>query len=134
MKKALQSVFGFSMGAVVSILLAYLGGVVLLLVQFGIPLGMTPRQATAGEYLALLIICGTAATIGGRVAARRSHAQYSRAVVLVLAATLAMFMLWGFSDPASSWPRWWGPTIAATFAAGACLGGAALHRRFPKSA
>ena len=109
-------------GALVSILLAYLGGVMWVLATLGIPLGATPREPTPGEYLGLILIALVGAVIGGRVAARVAR-HHRRAVTLVLAATLGIVMLRGFSAPASQWPGWWAPAIAAAFAAGACLGG-----------
>ena len=106
-----------------SILLACFGAVVLLVAVFGIPLGMTPREPTLGEYLVLLLVAGVSAAIGGRLAARRADPQHGREVVLVLAAAVAVLMLWGFSGPASHWPRWCPPTLALFFAAGICGGG-----------
>lgn len=103
-----------------SILLAYAGAVVHLLVTRGIPLGATPRETTRGEYLVLLLIVILAAVIGGRVAAKTAP-QQRRAVTWILAAMLATIMLQGFSG-SPGWPAWWGPTVALTFGVGIWLG------------
>ncbi len=115
-------------GALVAIVLAYLGAVVLLLVRMGIPLGSDGREPTGGEYAALLAIAGCAAAIGGHIAAGIAHHR-SRSVVGVLAACLAGGALWGFLRPQSQWPEWWAPALAAIVAAGTWLGGEMLRPR-----
>lgn len=108
-------------GALVSIVLAYVGLLVLLLATRGIPLGATPRETTPGEYLALLLIAAVAAAIG-RLVAVNAAPQHGRAVAWMLAITLAIIMLWGFSG-SPGWPSWWGPAVASTFGTGVWLGG-----------
>jgi hypothetical protein len=113
-------------GALVTIVLAYLGAIVLLVARMGIPLGSEGRDPTRGEYVGLLMIAGGAAAIGGHIAAGLAR-QRRRTVVSVLAAFLAGGALWGFTSPASQWPAWWAPVLAAVAAFGTWLGGAILR-------
>jgi hypothetical protein len=109
-------------GALVTIVLAYIGAIVLLVVRMGIPLGSEGREPTSGEYLGLLLISGCAAAIGAHIAAGIARHQ-RRAVVVVLATFLAGGAVWGFTRPASQWPAWWGPALAAVAAVGTWFGG-----------
>ena len=109
-----------------TLVLAYLGAIVLLVARIGIPLGSEGREPTRGEYLGLLVIAGGAAAIGGHIAAGIARRQ-SRSVVIVQAALLACGALWGFTSPASQWPAWWAPALAAAAAGGTWLGGAILR-------
>ena len=113
-------------GALVTIVLAYLGAIVLLVARMGIPLGSKGREPTRGEYLGLLLIAGGAAAIGGHIAAGTAR-QQRRSVVTVQAALLAGGALWGFTSPASQWPAWWAPALAAVAAVGTWLGGEILR-------
>jgi hypothetical protein len=122
MRTCLRALVATVSGALVTIVLAYLGAIVLLVVRMGIPLGSEGREPTSGEYLGLLLIGGGAAAIGGHIAAGIAR-QHSRTVVIVLAAFLGGGALWGFANPASQWPGWWAPTLAPVAAVGTWLGG-----------
>lgn len=115
-------------GVLVAVVLAYLGAIVLLITAIGLPLGSTGREPTRGEYLGLLLVAGTAAAIGGHIAAGMARSQSTPAII-VTAAFLAGGSLWAFSTPASQWPAWWAPALALMAAAGACLGGTILTGR-----
>jgi hypothetical protein len=86
-----------------------------------VPLGSQPRDLTAVENGALLLLVAIAAAMGGRVTAWVARGARSIAVALV-AAVLALTMLWGFAGR-NAWPGWWGPVVAAVMAGGACAGG-----------
>ena len=115
-------------GVLVTVLLAYLGAIVLLVTAIGLPLGSTGRDPTPGEYLGLLVIAGAAAAVGGHIAAGIARSR-STLAVLAAAALLAGGALWGFSKPASQWPAWWAPVLAGTAAVGVWLGGTVLASR-----
>lgn len=116
-------------GTVVSILMAYLGAIVLLLVRVGIPLGSEAWAPSPVEYAGLLLTAAVAAAIGGHIAAGIAPHDRTKPVITVQAVVLAAGAVWGFSGAASHWPAWWGPALAATAAAGTWLGGA---RRRPR--
>jgi hypothetical protein len=126
MRTYLRALLATITGALVTIVLAYLGAIVLLVARIGIPLGSEGREPTRGEYLGLLLIAGGAATIGGHIAAGIAR-QQGGAVVIVLAAFLAGGAFWGFTNPASQWPAWWAPVLAAGAAVGTWLGGAVVR-------
>lgn len=115
-------------GVLVTIVLAYLGAIVQVLVTIGLPLGSTGREPTRGEYLGLLLIAGAAAAIGGHIAAGIARSG-SKAAVIAAAVFLACGALWGFTRPASQWPTWWAPVLAGVAAAGMWLGGTILASR-----
>ena len=50
----------------------------------------------------------------------------ARAAVVLIAAVLAVLMLWGFTGEGVQWPTWWAPTIAIAMGGGALL---AIRRR-----
>lgn len=127
MRTCLRALFATITGALVSVVLAYLGAVVLLVARVGIPLGSEGREPTGGEYLGLLLLGGGGAAIGGHIAAGLAH-QQSRVVITVLAASLAGGALWSFTNPASQWPAWWAPVLGAVAAAGTWLGGTIPRR------
>jgi hypothetical protein len=124
----LRALVGMMTGVLVTVLLAYLGAIVLLLTAIGLPLGSTGRDPTPGEYLGLLLIAGAAAAVGGHIAAGIARSQ-SKLAVIAAAAFLAGGALWGFSKPASQWPTWWAPVLAGVAAAGMWLGGTVLASR-----
>lgn len=126
MRTSFRAVLATLTGALVTIVLAYLGAIVLLVARMGIPLGSEGREPTGGEYLALLVIAGAAAAIGGHIAAGTAR-QQSRSVVTVLSALLAGGAMWGFTSSASHWPAWWAPALAVVAAVGTWLGGAILR-------
>ena len=126
MRTYLRALLATITGALVTIVLAYLSAIVLLVARMGIPLGSKGREPTPAEYLGLLLTAGGAAAIGGHIAAGIAR-QQSRSVVTVLAALLAGSALWGFTNPASQWPAWWGPVLAAVAVVGTWLGGAVLR-------
>lgn len=115
-------------GTVITGLLAYLGAVVFVVVRFGIPLGSTGREPTAGEYVALLAIVGGAGAIGAHIAAGAAR-EHRRWAVIVQALLLAAGALWGFTKPASHWPAWWAPAVAGVTVAGTWLGSAVWRPR-----
>ena len=115
-------------GLFVTILLAYLGAIVLLATAIGLPLGSTGRDPGPGEYVGLLLIAGSAATVGGHITAGIARPQ-SKLAVIAAAAALAGGALWGFGEPASQWPTWWAPVLAGAAAAGTWLGGTVLAGR-----
>lgn len=128
MSTYIRVAFAVITGTAVTGLLAYLGAVVLLVVRFGIPLGSTGREPTAGEYVALLAIVGGAAAIGAHTAAgtAREHRGWA---VTVQALLLAAGALWGFTKPTSHWPAWWAPAVAGVAIAGSWLGSAVWRPR-----
>jgi hypothetical protein len=109
-------------GAVVTILLAYLGAIILLVVRVGIPLGSAGREPSSVDYAVLLAIAAGAAAIGGHIAAGLAR-QHSRSVVIGVSALLACGALWGFTSPGSEWPTWWPPALALVAAVGTAAGG-----------
>jgi hypothetical protein len=127
MRTWVRAFFATVAGAVITVVLAYFGAIALLVARIGIPLGSEGREPTSGEYLGLLLISGGAAAIGGHIAAGVAR-RHSGAVVIVLAAFLAGGALWGLTDPASRWPAWWAPVLAAVAAVGTGLGGAILRQ------
>ena len=128
MPTSLRAVAAILAGVLVTVVLAYLGTIVLVLATIGLPLGSPGREPTSGEYLGLLLIAGAAAVIGGHIAAgiARSH---STPAIIAVAAFLTGGALWGFSKPASQWPAWWAPVLAIVAAAGTWLGGTILASR-----
>ena len=126
MRTYLRALLATITGALVTIVLAYVGAIVLLVARLGIPLGSDGREPTRGEYLGLLLIAGGAAAIGGHIAAGTAR-QQRRSVVTVQAALLAGGALWGFTSPASQWPAWWAPALAGAAAVGTWLGGVILR-------
>ena len=124
---SLRTVAAVVLGAMIAILLAYAGAVVMLLATVGIPLGSVPWTPSAGEYGVLLLIAGTAALIGGRVARRIARAS-SRTPAIILAVLLGMTMMVGFSQPGTQWPTWWGASTAVVMAVGAVVGAAPRQR------
>lgn len=112
-------------GSITTVLLSYLGAVAFVIVRFGVPLGSSGRQPTAGEYLVLLSIATVASAIGGHICAglARHNKRYAR---LVQAAVLGCGAVWGFTTEASRWPGWWAPALAIALAIGTWLGGATL--------
>lgn len=109
-------------GLVVTTVLAYLGAVAFILARMGIPLGSEGRPPTAAEYLCLLVIAVLAAAIGGHISSGMLPHR-SRFIAAAQAAILTAGALWGFLRPASHWPGWWAPALAAALAAGTWLGG-----------
>lgn len=122
MRASLRFLAATATGAVVAILLAYLGAIVLIVARMGIPLGSEGRSPTSGEYVGLLLVAGGAAAIGGHIGAGIAR-QHGRSVAAVLAAFLGVGALWGFTGSASNWPAWWAPALAAFASAGAWMGG-----------
>lgn len=115
-------------GAVVTILLAYLGAIVLLLVRVGIPLGSAGSEPSGVDYAVLLAVAAGAGAIGGHIAAGLAH-RHGRAVIMGLSALVACGALWGFTSPGSQWPAWWGPALALAAAIGTFAGGSMRRRR-----
>ena len=87
----------------------------------GLPWQFAFRAVAVSTGLTLLLIVVLAGAFGGRVGVRIAP-QQSRVVAWLLAATLAITMLWGFSG-SLGWPGWWGPAVALMFVAGVWLGG-----------
>jgi hypothetical protein len=124
----LRALLAIVTGVLVTVVLAYLGAIVLIVVAIGLPLGSTGREPTSGEYLGLLLIAGAAAAVGGHIAAGIARSQ-RKAAVIAAALFLGGGALWGFSKPASQWPTWWAPVLAGAVAAGMYLGGTILAGR-----
>jgi hypothetical protein len=108
MQTCLRALFATLAGAVITLVLAYFGAISLLVARIGIPLGSEGHEPTWAEYVGLLLVAGGAAAIGGHIAAGMARHQ-TTSVITVLAALLAGGGLWGFTSPASQWPRWWAP-------------------------
>lgn len=108
-------------GAIVALLLAYAGAVLVMLATVGMPLGAQPRATPPAEYAVLLGVAALAAAAGARVAARIARSDASLAV-LGLAGVLAATYWWGFTGTASAWPDWWAPSVAVAAALGAWAG------------
>ncbi|HJR59911.1 MAG TPA: hypothetical protein VJ813_10945 [Vicinamibacterales bacterium] len=122
MRSYLRAAIATITGIVVSIVLAYLGAILMLVARIGIPLGSDGRELLGGEYAALLVMAGGAAAAGGHIAAGLAR-QHARSVVTAQAVLLAGGALWGFTSPESQWPVWWAAVLAAVAAAGTGLGG-----------
>lgn len=126
MRRSARLVGAIVAGSAVAVVLAWLGAVIIVLSTMGIPLGSTGRAPSPGEYALLLLSGGVAAAAGGGVA-RAVAVPGERAAAPAVAAVLAAGYLWGFSRPASHWPAWWGPALAAV-AAAAVVAGARVYR------
>jgi hypothetical protein len=118
----MRSLVAIAAGAGVAAGLFQLGAIVALLVFVGLPLGAPGGLPSGGYYVLNLGLAAVAAVVGGRVSAWVASSERRRAVPL-LAVLLAGVALWGFSQPASQWPRWYPATLALVGAVGTLLGG-----------
>lgn len=119
---------GVLAGLLLAVLLFQFGAVVALLVTVGIPLGASPGPPGLAYFALNLGFALLAAAVAGWVAARVARTRV-RSTALVLAATLAVLALWGFSKPASQWPGWYPPVLALVAVTGVFLGAVWRERR-----
>jgi hypothetical protein len=118
----MRSMVALAAGALVAAGLYQVGAIIALLTTVGLPLGSPGGKPPAVYYILNLGLAGLGAALGGAVSARVARHR-RHLVVAALAVLLAGVALWGFSKPASHWPRWYPLTLALVGAAGALLGG-----------
>lgn len=122
-----RSVIGVAVGAFVAMVLYQIGAAVALVSIYGMPLGSPGVQPGVAYFVVNLTFAAAAGVAGGWLAAAiAGHSPTAHGVVLGIA--LATFVLWGFSRPSSSWPRWYAPVLALLGIA-STIAGAALRRR-----
>jgi hypothetical protein len=115
-------------GAGVAAGLYQVGAIVALLATVGLPLGAPGGEPPAAYYVLNLGLAAVAAALGGAVSARAARGA-RQWVVPLLAILLAGAALWGFSQPASQWPRWYPLALALVGAGGTLVGGQLWPRR-----
>ena len=118
----MRSMVALAAGALVAAVLYQVGAIIALLTTVGLPLGSPGGQPPAAYYILNLGLAALAAALAGAVSAGVARGR-RHVVVPVLAGLMAGVALWGFSKPASQWPRWYPLTLAVVGAAGALLGG-----------
>jgi len=129
MSTLVRAALSTTAGVLVTTILAYLGALVFVVARMGIPLGSEGRDPTGGEYVGLLLIAAAAAAVGGRIAVGIAR-QHGRQVVSAQSVILAA-VAFSFLTPASRWPTWWAPALAAAFVIGTWLGAATALKVSP---
>lgn len=118
----MRSFVAIVVGAGVAAGLYQLGAIVALLATIGLPLGAPGGEPPAAYYVLNLGLAALAAALGGAVCAWVARGARHR-VVPLLAILLAGAAVWGFSQPASQWPRWYPLALALVGAGGTLVGG-----------
>ena len=121
----MRSGLALLLGALVAGAVYLAGAIIGLLTVYGIPLGAEPARLNLPYLLVNLGFAAAGAGLGGWITARIGR-QFS--AVGVLAVSLGLFAMLGFSRPASRWPAWY-PPLLAILAAGAAVGGGLLQVR-----
>jgi hypothetical protein len=115
-------------GGLVATVLFQVGAVIAFVSLYGIPLGASPGPPGVRYFAMNLGFAALAAMVAGWVTARVARPR-PRPAVGALAVVLAAVALWGFTKPASQWPRWYPVALGGIAVAGTVLGGVLRLRR-----